>query len=197
MMWFGNHQRISGRDETPMEIPQQEIAQAVESVEEAAAIPVEDDDIPMEDEPQPEVDQDGDAPMNERDDEDTREVAEPEMELDVDDNEGDDPEDASSRIPRGPGSCTCEIELASTYLGIDEANIVDSSGGYARYMAFIIIIYTHAHTFTRAGRGTHDGWKFHKQQCRRCSMHTKDTVLLAIGDLIYHNSVKQLAFPEM
>ena len=96
MISFGNHQRITDRDETPMEIPQQEIAQAME---EAAAIPVEDDDVPMEEERQPEVDQDGDAPMNERDDEDTRTIAEPEMELDVDDNEGDDPDYVNSRQP--------------------------------------------------------------------------------------------------
>ncbi|OLP76572.1 hypothetical protein AK812_SmicGene43476 [Symbiodinium microadriaticum] len=71
-----------GRADTSMEIPRQEIACAPE---EADAIPVEDDNMIMEDEPQPEVDNDGDARM---DNEDARTVAEPEMEIDVDEAEG-------------------------------------------------------------------------------------------------------------
>ncbi|OLQ03403.1 hypothetical protein AK812_SmicGene13649 [Symbiodinium microadriaticum] len=78
-----------------MEIPQQEIAR---SVEEAAATPVVDDDVPMEEAPQPEVDHDGDAPMNEQDYDDTRTIAQPEMELDADDNEGNDPEDVNDQF---------------------------------------------------------------------------------------------------
>ena len=93
---FGKHQRVSGREETPMEICQEEIAQAVE---EAAAAPVEEDDVPMEDEPQPEADHIDDVPMDDGGNEDTRTVGEPEMELDADEDTGEDPEDVSSRQP--------------------------------------------------------------------------------------------------
>ena len=41
-------------------------------MEEAACVPVEDDDVTMEEEPQPEVDHDGDARMDDRNDEDER-----------------------------------------------------------------------------------------------------------------------------
>ena len=95
MVSFGTFQRVTEQDETPMEIPQQEIAR---SVEEAAATPVVDDDVPMEEAPQPEVDHDGDAPMNEQDYDDTRTIAQPEMELDADDNEGNDPEDVNDQF---------------------------------------------------------------------------------------------------
>ena len=46
----GKHQRIESRADAPMEIPRQEIAPAREV---ADAIPVEDDDVAMEEEPQP------------------------------------------------------------------------------------------------------------------------------------------------
>ena len=74
----GRHERIESSADAPMEIPRDEIARARE---EADAIPVEADDEPMEEEPQPEVDDDGDANMG---NDDAHTVAEPEMELDID-----------------------------------------------------------------------------------------------------------------
>ena len=146
MVSHGKHQRVTDRDDTPMEIPQQEIARAME---EAAAIPVADDDVAMEEEPQPEVNQDGDAPMNARDDDDARTVAEPEMELDADDHEGEDQEEVNSRRPVLMFDTELHVdqELAHvrlslkvpTFAHIEDASIMDSSGGYARYMAFIIV----------------------------------------------------------
>ena len=119
-------------------------------MEEAAVIPVVDDDVIMEDEPQPEVDNDGDARMDDRNDEDTRTVAEPEMEIDIDEAEGED--HAAEVYSRRP------VLLSGTELHVDQdlahlrqaprvpiyshlepASLIDPSTDYARYMVYIIV----------------------------------------------------------
>ena len=142
MISHGKHQRIEGRADTPMEIPRQEIACALE---EADAIPVEDDNMLMEDEPQPEVDNDGDARM---DNEDARTVAEPEMEIDVDEAEGE--EHAAEVHSRRPvllsdADLHVDQDLAHLQQGLkvqicshlESASLIDPSSDYARYMAYI------------------------------------------------------------
>ena len=131
-----------------MEIPQEEIAQAVE---EAAAIPVEEDDVPMEDDPQPEADHDEDVRMDDGRDEDTRTVADSEMELDVDEDTGEDPEDVSSRQPVLLFDTEFHVDQALAHVKlslqvlisvhIESAYMVDSAGNYARYVAFMIVNY--------------------------------------------------------
>ena len=117
------------------------------SHEKAAAIPVEDDDVIMEDEPQPEVDNDGDARM---DSEDARTIAEPEMEIDIDEAEGEDhAAEVHSRRPVLLFDTELHVDQDLAHLRqglrwqiynhIDPASLIDPSTDYARYMACMIV----------------------------------------------------------
>ena len=129
-----------------MEIPRQEIARAREV---ADAIPVEDDDEPMEEEPQPEVDNDGDADMG---NDDAHTVAEPEIEFDIDEEGEVGPEQAEEVQSRQPvllfgADLHVDQDLAHFQQGLkvpifshlEPAHLIDPSPDYAKYMACLII----------------------------------------------------------
>ena len=141
------YQRIESRADAPMDIPREAIARAREA---ADVIPV-DDDEPMEEEPQPEVDNGGDAAMG---DDDALTIAEHEGEIDIDEEgEGEvGPQQAPEVQSRQPAllfdtDLYVDQELAHFRQGVripifnlmEHAHLIDPSMDYAKYMAYPII----------------------------------------------------------
>ena len=144
----GKYQRVEARADAPMEIPREATARA----REAADVIQVNDDEPMEEEPQPEVDNDGDAAMG---NDDANTVAEPEGEIDIDMDE----EEGGVGEEQAPGvQSRTPVLLFGTELHMDQelahfqqglrvpifnltepAYIIDPSRDYAKYMAYQIV----------------------------------------------------------